>query len=86
MSRNLRRAVDGSKYIRHLAAARGSTADSAADATSDVDNIGDDEDSCFITKTIGSHDLDNIADDIKARPEAEDASISSDEGSEVKAF
>ena len=86
MSRNLRRAVDGSKYVGRLAAARGSTADSAADATSDVDNIGDDEDSCFITKTIGSHDLDNIADDIKARPEAEDASISSDEGSEVEAF
>ena len=86
MLRNLRRAVDGSKYVRCLAAVRGSTAYSAADATSDVDNIGDDEDSRFITKTIDSRDLDNIADDIKARPEAEDASISSDEGSEVETF
>ena len=86
MSRNSRRAVDGPEYVRRLAAARGSTADSAADATSDVDDIGDDEELCFTTKTIDSRDLDNIAADIGARPEAENASISSDEGSEVKAF
>ena len=86
MSRNSHRAVDGLEYVRRLAAARVSTADSAADATSDVDDIGDDEDSCFTANTIDSRDLDNIADDIEARPEAEDASVSSDEGSEVETF
>ena len=86
MSRNSRRAVDGPKYVRRLAAARGTTANSATDATSDIDNIGNDEDSCFTTKTINSRNLDNIVDNIGARPEAEDASISSDEGSEVEAF
>ena len=86
MPRNLRRAVDGPEYVRRLAAARELTRNSTADATSDVDDIGDDEDSCFTTKTINSCNVDNIADDMGARPEAEDASISSDEGSEVEGF
>ena len=59
---------------------------SQPDVTSDVDDIGDDEDSCFTTKTIDSCDLDNISDNIRARPEAEDVSISSDEGLEVETF
>ena len=66
MSRNLRRTVDGPKYVRRHAAARGSTADSAAEATSDVDDICDSEDSCFTTKTIDSRNLDNVANDIEA--------------------
>ena len=37
-------------------------------------------------KTLDSDDPDNIAGDIKTRHEAEDASISSDEGSEVEGF
>ena len=86
MLRNLRCAVDGLEYVRCLAAARRLTADFAADATSNVDDIGDDEDSCFTTKTIDSCDLDNISDNIRARPEAEDVSISSDEGLEVETF
>ena len=57
--------------------------DSLVDATSDANDIGDDEDKCSTTKTIDSCDLDNIFDDIGAEPEAEDASISSNEGSEV---
>ena len=62
---------------------RHATADSAADPTSDV---GNDEDSCFTMKTINSRDLDNITNNIRARLEAEGASISSDEGLEVEVF
>ena len=57
-----------------------------ADATADIGDIGNDEDSCFTAKTINNRDLDNVADKIRARPEAEDTSINSDEGSEVEAF
>ena len=86
MPRRRSRAVDGPEYIRRLASARESTRESTADTFSDVDDPGDDEDSCFTTKTIDSCDLDNIAGDIGTPPEAEDASISSDERSEVCGF
>ena len=86
MPRRRSRAVDGPEYIRRLASARVSTRESTADTFSDVDDPGDDEDSCFTTKTIDSCDLDNIAGDIGTPPEAEDASISSDERSEVGGF
>ena len=64
MSRNHCHAVNGPEYVRHFATVRGSTRDSAAGATSDVDNIGDDKDSCFTTKTIDSGNIEKIAGNI----------------------
>jgi len=74
--------VDGPEYARLLARERSRAAAQQPDSASDDDGPFEDEDSRWSTKTVDEDHPRDIHSDPSHRPEGEDVSVASDDGSE----